>query len=182
MHNPIAGQMHTHYWDTMLMGGEIAFQDILAPAIATLAKDDQEYFALGARVATSRTSLISSRPVSRSRKSQPPFVNKEGNIMRTATQLVIFLTPANEEQALYLIGESLTETAFTSVGTQEEQISWGDLFRLSRTEKRITLALAAPVTPGQIDDIAYLVKTGLILGFVVRGEIDLGERVINNLG
>ena len=34
---------------------------------------------------------------------------------------------------------------------------------------------------GQIDDLAYLVKIGLILGFVVRGEIDLGERVINNL-
>jgi hypothetical protein len=37
------------------------------------------------------------------------------------------------------------------------------------------------VTPGQIEEIAYLVKTGLILGFVVRGEIDLGERMINNL-
>jgi hypothetical protein len=27
------------------MGGEIAFKDLLAPAIATLTKDDQEFFA-----------------------------------------------------------------------------------------------------------------------------------------
>ena len=45
----------------------------------------------------------------------------------------------------------------------------------------LTLTLSAPATVGQIDDIAYLVKIGLTLGFVVRGEIDLGERVINNL-
>lgn len=31
-------------WDT-LIGGEVAFQDLLAPALATLPKDDQEYFA-----------------------------------------------------------------------------------------------------------------------------------------
>jgi hypothetical protein len=36
--------MHTHDWDTILMGGEIAFKDLLAPAVATLTKDDQEYF------------------------------------------------------------------------------------------------------------------------------------------
>jgi hypothetical protein len=76
----------------------------------------------------------------------------------------------------------LTATAFSIIGTQEEQVSWGDLFRLSRKEKCTTLALSVPVTPGQLDDIAYLVKIGLILGFVVRGEIDLGERVITNLG
>ena len=98
------------------------------------------------------------------------------------TQIVVFLNPEDEEHALYLIGESLTATAFTVVDTQEEQVSWGDIFRLSHKEKRITLALSAPVTPMQIEDIAYLVKIGLILGFVVRGEIDLGEHVINNLG
>ena len=53
---------------------------------------------------------------------------------------------------------------------------------LTHQEKRLTLALYAPATVGQIDDIAYLVKIGLILGFMVRGEIDLGGRVINNLG
>jgi hypothetical protein len=48
--------------------------------------------------------------------------------MRAATQLVIFLKPADEEHALYLIGESLTTTAWTILDTQEEQVSWGDLF------------------------------------------------------
>ena len=43
---------------------------------------------------------------------------------------------------------------------------------LNRKEKRFTLALSAPATVGQIDAIANLVKIGLILGFVVRGEID----------
>jgi hypothetical protein len=36
------------------------------------------------------------------------------------------------------------------------------------------------VTVKQIEEIAHLVTIGLILGFVVRGEIDLGERVIHN--
>jgi hypothetical protein len=101
--------------------------------------------------------------------------------MRMPTQMTIFVKPANEQHALYLIGESLTETAFTIVNTQEEQVSLGDIFRLSLKEKRITLALAAPLTPRQIEDIAFLVTTGLILGFVIRGEIDLGERVINTM-
>jgi hypothetical protein len=48
MHELIVSQMHTHGWydwDNMLTGGEIAFKDILAPAIATLAEDDQAFFA-----------------------------------------------------------------------------------------------------------------------------------------
>jgi hypothetical protein len=101
--------------------------------------------------------------------------------MSMPTQIVVFLNPADEEHALYLIGESLTATAWTIVDTQEEEVFWGDIFRLSRKEKRIMLALSAPVTPRQIEDIANLVTIGLILGFVVRGEIDLGESVINNL-
>jgi hypothetical protein len=38
------------------------------------------------------------------------------------------------------------------------------------------------VTTKQLEGIAYLVAIGLILGFVVRGEIVLSERTINNLG
>ena len=98
------------------------------------------------------------------------------------THIIVFLNPENEEHALYLIGESFTSPALTIVDTQEEQITWGTVFVLTHKEKRLTLALSAPVTPKQIEDIAYLVTIGLILGFVVRGEIDLGERVINNLG
>ena len=97
------------------------------------------------------------------------------------TQITVFLNPEDEEHALYLIGESFTRTAFTVIDTQEEQVTWGTIFILTHQERRLTLALSTPVTPGQIDDIAYLVKIGLVLGFVVRGEIDLGERVINNL-
>ncbi len=96
------------------------------------------------------------------------------------TQITVWLNPENEEHALYLIGESFTSTTFTIVDAQEEQATWGAVFVLTHKEKRLTLTLSAPVTPTQIDDIAYLVKTGLILGFVVRGEIDLGERVIHN--
>jgi len=97
------------------------------------------------------------------------------------TQITVFLNPEDEEHALYLINESFTSTTFTVVDTQEEQVTWGIVFVLTHKEKRLTLALSAPATLGQIEDIAYLVKKGLILGFVVRGEIDLGERVINNL-
>jgi len=97
------------------------------------------------------------------------------------TQITVFLNPEDEEHALYLIGESFPPTTFTLIDTQEEQARWGTVFVLTHREKRLTLGLSAPATVRQIDNIAYLVKIGLILGFVVRGEIDLGERVINNL-
>lgn len=97
------------------------------------------------------------------------------------TQITVLLNPEEEEHALYLIGESFTSTTFTVVDIQEEEVAWGTIFVLTHKEKRITLALSAPVTPIQIEEIADLVKIGLILGFVVRGEIDLSERVINNL-
>lgn len=98
------------------------------------------------------------------------------------TQITVFLNPEDEEHALYLIGESFPSTTFTILDTRQEQVTWGTVFVLAHQEEHLTLALSAPATPGQIDDIAYLVKIGLILGFVVRGEIDLGGRVINNLG
>ncbi len=97
------------------------------------------------------------------------------------TQITLFFNPSDEEHALYLIGESFTSTTFTVIDTQEEQVTWGTIFVLTHKEKRLTLALSAPMTPTQIEEIANLVTMGLILGFVVRGELDLGERVINNL-
>jgi len=97
------------------------------------------------------------------------------------THIIVFLNAENEVHARYLLSESFSSTALTLVNTQEEQVTWGTVFTLTYKEKRLTLALSAPVTPGQIEDIAYLVKTGLIMGFVVRGDIDLGERMINNL-
>ncbi len=98
------------------------------------------------------------------------------------TQITVFLNPEDEAHALYLIGESFTSTTFTVVDTQEEQVKWGTVFVLIHKEKRLTLALSAPVTVKQIEEITNLVTTGPILGFVVRGEIDLGGLVINNLG
>jgi hypothetical protein len=53
MHDLIVSQMHSHGWydwGNMLMGGDISFKDILAPAIATLTEDDQEFFAEGDQV------------------------------------------------------------------------------------------------------------------------------------
>jgi hypothetical protein len=96
------------------------------------------------------------------------------------TQITIWLNPENEEHALYLLGESFTRTPFTIIDAQEEQATCGTVFVLPHKEKRLTLSLSVPVTPWQIDDIAFLVKIGLILGFVIRGEIDLGEHVIHN--
>jgi hypothetical protein len=101
---------------------------------------------------------------------------------QSPTQITVFLNPDDEEHALYLIGESFTSTTFTIIDAREQQVTWGSFFVLTHKEKRLTLALSGPATPKQIEDIAYLVQIGLILGFVVRGEIDLDERVINNLG
>ena len=98
------------------------------------------------------------------------------------TQITILLNLEHEEHALYLIGESFTSTTFAVVDTQEELVTRGTVFVLTHKEKRLTLALSVPVTVKQIEEIANLVTIGLILGFVVRGEIDLGERTINNLG
>src|SRR5579872_1792898 len=47
MHDLIANEMYihaSHYWQDAIMGGEIAFQDILAPALAMLSEEDQEFF------------------------------------------------------------------------------------------------------------------------------------------
>jgi hypothetical protein len=47
LHQLIASQMFghaSHDWDDLIMGGELAYQDILAPAVATLAEEDQEFF------------------------------------------------------------------------------------------------------------------------------------------
>ena len=48
----------------------------------------------------------------------------------------------------------------------------------------MVFALRSPLDPQTIEDLARLVTTGLILGFVVKGEIALVDEVvvINNLG
>jgi hypothetical protein len=68
------------------------------------------------------------------------------------------------------------------LATDEMQNTYGTIFTIFYTEKRITMALSAPVTPAHIKDIADLVSIGVILGFVVKGEINLGTHIINNVG
>jgi hypothetical protein len=49
MRSLIANQMQQKdgaYWEDVLVGGDIAYQDLLAPALAALPEDDQEFFAL----------------------------------------------------------------------------------------------------------------------------------------
>ena len=48
----------------------------------------------------------------------------------------------------------------------------------------MVFALHAPLDPRAIEDLARLVSTGLVLGFVVKGEIALVDDVvvINNVG
>ena len=108
-------------------------------------------------------------------------LGEKGMSLHSTTYLVIFLKPENEEHAMYLIGESFSSTALTLVDVKEEQVTSGTVFVLIHKEKELTMALDKPITPKQIEEIAYMIKMGLILGFVVRGEIDLGERVIHNL-
>lgn len=98
------------------------------------------------------------------------------------TQITVMLKPEHEDHALYLIGAIFTSALFTIISTRNEQVMLGTVFTLMHREKHVTLELSAPITNKEIDDIADLVKTGLILGFVVRGDIDLGgEHVFTNL-
>jgi len=136
----------------------------------------------GYDLTSSRSSSLSFREFYRpGRSASDSRTERRSMSSHAPTHIILFLNPENEEHALYLLGESFTSQVLTLVDTQEEQVTWGTVFVLIHKEKRLTLALSAPVTPQQIEDIAYLVKMGLILGFVVRGEIDLGEQVMNNL-
>jgi hypothetical protein len=100
--------------------------------------------------------------------------------IRAATYLVIFLHAEDEDHAMYLLSEILGQT--TVVSTEEENLLFELApFKIPIKEKRITLALGRPLTPEQINDVAGLVITSMITGFLIRGQIDLGGSVINNL-
>ena len=104
------------------------------------------------------------------------------------TLLIIYLRPDYEEGARYHINETLTMAGIASrlIAEPEERVSLESAasFVITHHEKRMVFALRAPLDPKAIDDIAQLVTTGLILGFVVKGEIALGSEVgvFNNLG
>jgi hypothetical protein len=103
------------------------------------------------------------------------------------TLLIVYLRPDHDAGAHYHIDETLSTAGITYrlIAQQEELVSLESAapFVITHKEKRLVLALRAPLVPQAIDDMAQLVTTGLILGFVVKGEIALkGELgVINNL-
>jgi hypothetical protein len=104
------------------------------------------------------------------------------------TLLIVYLRPDYEEGAHYHIDETLSTAGIASrlIAQQEERVSLESAapFVLTHNEKRLVFALRAPLDPKAINAMAQLVTTGLILGFVVKGEIALGSEVgvINNLG
>ena len=104
------------------------------------------------------------------------------------THLIVYLRPAYDEGASYRIDETLTPAgiAYRLIAEIEERVplEGSAPFVVTHIEKRMVFALRAPLDPKAIDDIARMVTTGLILGFVVKGEIALGSEmgVFNNLG
>jgi hypothetical protein len=103
------------------------------------------------------------------------------------TLLIVYLRPDQEAGAHYQIDETLTTAGipYRLIAQQEEPVSLESAtpFVITHSEKRIVFALRMPLDPRAIDDMAQMVVTGLILGFVVKGEIALGRAVgiINNL-
>ncbi len=105
----------------------------------------------------------------------------------TPTLLIVYLHPGNDEGTRYHIDETLTMAAiaYHLIEVLEERVALEGCapFVITHPEKRLVFALHAPLDPKTIGDIAQLVTIGLILGFVVKGEIALGGLVgvINNL-
>jgi hypothetical protein len=103
------------------------------------------------------------------------------------TLLIVYLRPDHDEGARYHIDETLTTAgiAYGLIAQQKERVSLESAapFVITHNEMRLVFALRAPLYPKAIDDLAQLVMTGLILGFVVKGEIALGGEVgvFNNL-
>jgi hypothetical protein len=106
----------------------------------------------------------------------------------TPTLLILYLHPDRDEGTRYHVDETLTTAgiAYSLIAESEERVSLAGSapFVVVHTEKRMVFALRAPLDPKTIDDLAQMVATGLILGFVVKGEIALGGEVgvFNNLG
>jgi hypothetical protein len=103
------------------------------------------------------------------------------------TLLIIYLRPDHDEEACYHIDEALTTAGimYRLIEEHEERVSLESAapFVITHIEKRMVFALHASLAPKVIDDMSLFVTTGLILGFVVKGEVALGGEVgmINNL-
>lgn len=81
---------------------------------------------------------------------------------------------------------TMAAVAYTIIAEPEERVTLEGSapFVVTHRQKRFVFALRAPLDPKAIGDVARLVVTGLILGFVLKGEIALGGEVgvVNNLG
>lgn len=104
------------------------------------------------------------------------------------TLLIVYLRTEHDELARYYIDEFLISInmAYRLIAQQEQVVSLESAapFVMKHKEKRLVFALRVPLSSKAIDEIAQMVSTGLILGFVVKGEIELDDAigVINNLG
>lgn len=103
------------------------------------------------------------------------------------TLLIVYIRPDHDEETCYHIDEALTTAGITYrlIAQHEERVPLESAapFGITHIEKRMVFALHAPLDIKGIDDMAQLVTIGIILGFVVKGEIALGGEVgvINNL-
>jgi hypothetical protein len=104
------------------------------------------------------------------------------------TLLIVYLRPDLEEGVRYHLDETLTMAAiaYRLIAEHEERVplEGSAPFVIWYKEKRLVFALHAPLDLKAMNDITQLVTTGLMLGFIVKGEIALGGEVgvITNLG
>lgn len=104
------------------------------------------------------------------------------------TLLIVYLCPAHDGDVLFHLNETLTAAgiAYRLIAEQEVRafLESAAPFSFSYNEKRMVFALHVPLNPKDIEDLARMVTTGLILGFIVKGEIAMGDDVgvFNNLG
>ncbi len=101
------------------------------------------------------------------------------------TLLTVYLHPDNEDHARYLIEEETLVPGcifYTVISKPEERLPLDMApFTISHREKQVMFTLNRPLTPTQIEAMTSHVTIGLIYGFAVKGEINLGETIINNL-
>lgn len=104
------------------------------------------------------------------------------------TLLMVYLRPDQDEGVRYHIDETLTTAgiAYSVIAETEQRVALEGSapFVVTHREKRLVFALCAPLDDRAIGEIAQLVVIGLLLGFVIKGEIALGGDigVFNNLG
>src|SRR6266700_3473408 len=97
------------------------------------------------------------------------------------TLLIVYLHPDHEEGTCYHLDETLTTAgiAYHLIAELEERVPLEGCapFVVTHPQKRMVFALCAPLDSQAIGDMAQLVTGGLILGYVVKGEITLDGEV-----